>query len=117
MWNARTRATRSRRAARWFPVARWALRFPRWIFRGCARSKWIRRAAPGRDPPETGDAAVFDSRLGLEFECGDHRAGIDLGDVAADFKFGAFLLDGARTFLQLAFVHFFAALGGMQQAG
>ena len=64
---------------------------------------------------EAGDAAVLDSRLGLELKCGDDRAGIDLRDVPGDFEFGAFLLDGARAFLQLALVHLLAALGGMQQ--
>ena len=66
---------------------------------------------------EARDAAVLDSRLGLEFERGDDRAGIDLRDVAADFEFGAFLLDGARALFQFGFVHFLAALGGAQQAG
>src|SRR6185437_16048067 len=61
------------------------------------------------------DPAVFDAGLWLEFERGDDGAGIDLRDVAADVEFGAFLFDGAGVFLQLAFVHFFAALGGMKQ--
>ena len=57
------------------------------------------------------DPAVFDSRLGLEFESGDHRPGIDLRDVAADIEFRALLFDRARAFLQLALVHLLAALG------
>src|SRR5271163_5092071 len=66
---------------------------------------------------QVGDAAVFDAGFGLEFESGDDRAGIDLGDVAADVEFHALGFDGAGAFFQFALVHFFAALGIGEQRG
>ena len=63
------------------------------------------------------NAAVLDSRFGLEFERGDHRAGIDLRHLSIHFEFLAFELDRASIFLQLALRHFLAALGRLQQAG
>ena len=46
---------------------------------------------------QAGNAAVFDSRLGLEFESGDHRPRIDLRDVALHVEFFGFFLDGPRA--------------------
>ena len=60
---------------------------------------------------KAGDAAVFDSGLGLEFESGDHRPGIDLRDVPADVELRALLFDGAGALFQFALVHLLAALG------
>src|SRR6202041_272050 len=40
---------------------------------------------------EAGDARVFDAGLGLELIRGDHGAGVDLDDLAADIELAAFL--------------------------
>ncbi len=66
---------------------------------------------------QVGDAAVFDAGFGLEFESGDDRAGIDLGDVAADVEFHALGFDGVGALFQLVLVHFFAALGIGEERG
>ena len=56
------------------------------------------------------DAAVFDARFGLEFEGGDHRAGIDLRHAPLHVELQALLLDRAGSRLQLVFIQFLAAL-------
>ena len=45
---------------------------------------------------EVGDAAVFDSGIGLEFERSDHGAGIDLRDLAVNFEFGVLFREHLR---------------------
>ena len=79
----------------------WALRFRRWISRDALDQNRFGAQREAKVFGKARDPAVLDSRFGLEFECGDDRAGIDLRDLAVDFEFRAFLLDGAGAFLQL----------------
>ena len=57
----------------------------------------------------------FDARFGLEFESGDHRAGIDLGDVTADIELHALLFDSASALFQFGLIHLLATLGVAEQ--
>src|SRR6185437_910398 len=65
---------------------------------------------------KSGDAAVLDSRFRFQFERGDHRPGVDLRDVSGYVELRAFLLDGARIFLQFRFRHALAAVASAKQA-
>ena len=53
---------------------------------------------------EVGDAAVLDAGFGLEFEGGDHRAGIDLHHVAEHVELFELRLDAAGGVLQFLLV-------------
>ncbi len=44
---------------------------------------------------ETSDAGVLDAGVGVELECGDDGAGVDLGDLSVDAELGALLDEGA----------------------
>ena len=64
---------------------------------------------------EAGDAAVLDARFGLVFIRRDHRAGIDLSDLALDVELLQFEFNGAGACLHLGFLEFFGALRAVQQ--
>ena len=62
------------------------------------------------------DAAVFDACFRLEFECCNHRAGIDLGHLPVHFKFGVFLGQHVRQQLEFFCVNRLLSIGTVQQA-
>ena len=53
---------------------------------------------------QAGNAAVLDAGLGLHLKRGDHRARVDLRDLAAHVELGAFLGQHARQALQFVFI-------------
>ena len=59
---------------------------------------------------EAGDAGVFDAGVGLELVGGDHGAGVDLDDLAADVELGAFFDQDAGFFAQFVFADGLRAL-------
>jgi hypothetical protein len=64
---------------------------------------------------EAGDARVFDAGFGLELVGGDHGAGVDLDDLAADVELGAFLDQGAGFFAEFVFADGLGAFAGVEQ--
>ena len=65
---------------------------------------------------EVGDAAVFDSGVGLELERSDHRAGIDLRDLAVDVELGIFFGEHLRQNFQFVGIDCLLLIGTLQQA-
>ena len=66
---------------------------------------------------EVGDAAVLDARFRLELEGGDHGAGIDLHDLAANVELAAFLRQHLRQNFEFGFVDGAGFVGTMEQRG
>ncbi len=64
---------------------------------------------------QAGDAAVLDASLGLELVGGDHGAGIDLDDLAADAELGAFLHQHAGLIAQLVLADGLRTVAGIEQ--
>ena len=64
---------------------------------------------------QSGDAGVFDAGLGLELVGGDHGAGIDLDDLAANTEFGAFFDQDAGLFAQLVLADGLGLFAGVEQ--
>ena len=54
---------------------------------------------------EAGDPGVFDTGLGLEFECRYNRSRMNLLNRAHRFEFASFLFDQARPFPKFVLVH------------
>ncbi len=63
-----------------------------------------------------GDAAVFDSGFGLEFERRDHRAGIDLRDLPVNIELGILFDEHLREQLQFIGIDCLLLVGTVQQA-
>src|ERR1019366_10022108 len=65
---------------------------------------------------ETDNAAVLDAGFGFEFESGDYRAGVDLGDLAEDFEFRVLRGQNLGDEFELFFVDGLLLVGTVQQA-
>ncbi len=64
---------------------------------------------------EAGDAGVLDAGFGLELVGGDHRAGIDLHDLAADVELGAFFDQDAGLFAEHVFADGERGFAGVEE--
>ena len=65
---------------------------------------------------EIGDAAVLDAGFGLELECRDHRAGIDLRHLSVDVELRVLFREHLGQQLQFVGVDRLLLVGTMQQA-
>ena len=73
-------------------------------------------SARQRSSVRVGDAAVLDARFGLELEGRDHRAGIDLRDLAVNFELGVLLGQHLRQEFEFVGIDGLLLVGTMQQA-
>src|SRR5580658_831859 len=65
---------------------------------------------------ESDDAAVLDAGFRLELEGGDHRAGVDLRDLAEDLEFRVFRGQNLSDEFEFLFVDGLLLVGTVQQA-
>ena len=63
------------------------------------------------------DAGVLDAGVGVELECGDDGAGVDLSDLAVDAELGALLDEGAGFGAQGFFADDGNLVGAVEQRG